>query len=242
MKKLKFYILLVVLLFIFSTLNAQGKYHIKIGANYSTFNVADENPKPGILLGIGKEWRIFRNTYITGGIQYSVQKSTLNNKTIKPGGWEGYNIYVPRLNLKYSVGYLEIPFCIKQYFPFCSRHISFFIDAGIILNIYANDMSEKEYLGDISIEDLSEEEREEYNFDFRYTSYAENYSYCGSGLYPSAGFGFVWSCYQIEFKYQKKHIFWANYIYIDKYLKSYSVNFIVNFKLFNHSGASNENE
>jgi len=67
MIKIKLYILFALLLLNFSELNAQGKYNIKIGTNYSTFNMENENPKPGILFGVGKEWRInipFRNQYL----------------------------------------------------------------------------------------------------------------------------------------------------------------------------------
>jgi len=229
---------LVSILFIFTNLNAKSRYNIKVGMNYSSFIGEKGNLEPGILFGIGKEWRIVKNTVLSCGILYYKQKTILNNKTIKPGYWDRYCIYVSKYNVTYLVGYLGIPLLIKQYFSFNNRDISVFVNAGIIFNIYAKDMSKKEYLGDISIGTLSEEEREKYNFDFRFLGIGENGSYFGSFFDPVVGLGFVWSRFQIEFQYQRKYIKWAGFIYTDKELESYNLMFSVNFQLFKASGGA----
>jgi len=89
---------------------------------------------------------------------------------------------------------------------------------------------------------LSEEERKNYPFEYRYSSMYDNGLYASSFLHPSIGFGFMWSHCEIELQYQRKHAYFANIVYIDKNIKSYSISFSYNFQLFKHQGASNEKE
>ena len=54
---------------------------------------------------------------------------------------------------------------------------------------------------------------------------SQNGSYNGSFLYPGVGFGLIWPHFYIECRYQRKHIRWVNFIYIDEILESYQVIF-----------------
>ena len=106
---------LVSILFIFTNLNAKSRYNIKVGMNYSSFIEEKRNLEPGILFGIGKEWRIVKNTAIICDITFLTQKAILKNKTIGSSDTSFVESDIAVNNIHFSIKTFEIPIILRQY-------------------------------------------------------------------------------------------------------------------------------
>jgi len=217
MKKL---IIFILILFFITESNAKGKYTIKIGVNYSDFIGEKRNSEPGIVLGIGREWPITKYTTISGEINYSVQETYLKNKKIKPNNWNFYD--VTEEDIICSLRCFELPFNIKQYFNL-GKNFKLQLNIGAFLNVHTKDLSERELKRYYVLDFLNEEERKNFKFNYRSTSMSEDYSYNASRLNYEFGFGFVWSRYQLECRYQIKRVKWISFVYIDKRMETFQL-------------------
>ena len=100
-----------------ATIYSQHYWYAKTGLNYSTLSNL-ENIKPGIgyNFSIGREWSIYKNFYLTLGLEYAVKSFTLENRAIGPVSDMGvYTLgrAVYNYDIEGKISFIEIPVNLK---------------------------------------------------------------------------------------------------------------------------------
>ncbi|HET54531.1 MAG TPA: hypothetical protein ENN33_04870 [Ignavibacteria bacterium] len=99
---------------------------------------------------------------------------------------------------------------------------------GLFVNMLFKDKSYREIVHrDIYYEYTPE--LQNYPYDYYTIADYESGSYKGSFLYSGMGFGVIWSRAEFEFRYNRKHIRWVDYVKVNEMLETYQMLF--GFKL-----------
>jgi len=150
----------VFIFFFFTGLQAEGKYVIKIGSNYSNF-VGENAPfRPGITAGLGREWKLFKNTGVTRELLFSTKHVLLRNKSI--GGYSVDDLWVRHRDIFYSAGFLELSINLNYHF-ILYNNLKFNMGIGPSFSLGFLNLSKTTLT---SFANLSQEDRKKYKFDY----------------------------------------------------------------------------
>ena len=237
MKKLTITAIVLSVLFVLN-LNAQNKYWIKIGGSYSFLKkLSYSEPGMDIMYGIGKDWRLYRWIQLRTELLISNSTTALKNRSVQ--GSEPYDNfpYLPNVaitisyfNIDIQLRYLEIPLLLKVE-KSLRKNLSIGLEIGYSLKFTLKDASKTAHLRRIKSTDLTEEEQQNFRFDYRVTGWpGENYSYQGRGLCPTFGTYVNYSRFQIGLRYQVDYIDWVSSIVIGDDIPLRIFNFSIGYQ------------
>lgn len=236
MKKLIITTIILLILFVLN-LNAQSKYCIKIGGNYSFLKkLSYSEPGMDIMYGIGKDWHIYRWIQLRTELLISHSSTMLKNRSVQPSLYIDHFPYLPNEARKISyfdidirLRYLEIPLLLKVE-KSLRKNLDIGLEVGYSLKFPPKDASRATVLRRINSTDLTEEERQNFRFDYRFTGTGENYSYHGTGLCPTVGLYANYSRFQVGLRYQVDYIDWVSSIVIGDDIPLRIFNFSIGYK------------
>jgi len=190
MKKL--FLLLVLSILSTNDLNAQSRFIIKGGANYSTFRGEDTCLELGSTIGIGKEWGILQNVVIAGEVLYIIKKATLKDKTVTLYGDFGH-----AYDIHCNVQYIDVSLLTKCYLGLY-KTFKLQLCAGPSLSIGIQDKSTKKRL--YSVDQWDDRGRD---FDYIAAWDPEPFPAWSSGFTINIGIGIMWSLLTLECRYSR---------------------------------------
>ncbi len=122
---MKKHVIMIVFLLIFQNyLSAQDRFAFKAGINYSAFrDQPDLSLKRGILVGMSRNWKIYKNLMITAEINYLTKGGVLKNITVTPIATD---VPLWEYDLHCLVGHLEIPVMLKYSLKLMKHSIYFY--------------------------------------------------------------------------------------------------------------------
>ena len=185
----------VVVFILASILNASSKWHIKTGMTVSEFRTVDSEVRNGLILGIGKEWRISNAISISGETMYVVRGSIIKDKEIGYSGTR--DLYMD--DIYFSMGFIEIQTLFRYSFPI-SKGLKMTFMTGPSLSLAIRDYSDLRNQRFIKSLDYP------HDYDFDYYWYDSDFwsSAPSSGFGFHVGFGFKYSRFSWECRY-----YWA---------------------------------
>ncbi|HET55594.1 MAG TPA: hypothetical protein ENN33_10315 [Ignavibacteria bacterium] len=222
MKKLIIFLFASVFLNLHS-LFAQPSIYLKMGGTYSYLKESSYS-EPGVnyLYGIGKDWSLYRWIHLRTELLISHSSTALKNKSVQASLYIHDFPYLPNVastinyfNIDIQLRYLEIPLLLKME-KSLRKNLSIGLEIGYSLKFPPKDSSKATVLRRIKSTDLTEEERQNFRFDYRITGTGENYSYQGRGLCPTVGTYVILSRFQVGLRYQVDYINWVSSIVIGK--------------------------
>lgn len=148
-------IALLILIVSIANVLAQNKWQITTGINCSTVRGDETILKIGYTAGFEREWTVAPKRTLGLALLYNVKKGMITNiVTAHIGSY-------PRVSLTdkllYSVGSLEIPFFLRQYFPL--KGTKPYIMSGLSFSLGLNDKTAHLGRVRIYIDDLPAERR-----------------------------------------------------------------------------------
>jgi len=219
----KIIIILVLLCCFANSIAKVQSVFIKVGANYSYLKEPSYG-EPGVdhLFGIGKDWRLYRWIQVRTELLISKSNTALKNRSVLTYDIFNYKnfpclpnepVTIYYYDVDIRLRYLEIPFLLTAQKSF-RKNLSIGLGLGYSLKFLRKDASELTFLRGVESTDLSEEERQNFRFDYRVTGTGENHSYHGRGFCPTVGMYVVYSKFTIAFRYQADYIDWVSSIVI----------------------------
>jgi len=222
----------IILIYLISITMIYGKenFYIKSGLSYSyLIHEKKSDPLFSYIVGIGKDWRIKNNFFITTEIIYTIKGSTLKEKIILPPNYMGYFYEGKKVYSNYiliKISYIEIPILLKYKIKNEKNYSLNFI-TGVSYSIPYKDLSKitkKKYLFEIN----SDYETSNYTFDYgkRYEPTWENYK---SGYLYHLGFNISYKNFGIEIIYSmdSRNTIWIDHLTgINKKMRNININFI----------------
>ncbi len=214
--------------FVGNNVSAQNRLFIKVGGNYSYLKTPSySEPGRDYLYGIGKDWKLYRWIHLRTEVLITNSATALKNKTVQSGSDLSEVIRsFPHLpdeptsyddihyfNIDFQLRYLEIPLLLKVE-KTLRRGLSIGLELGYSLRLFPKDASKATYQREVKSTDLSQEERQNFRFDYRFTSNSENFSYSGRGLCPTVGAYVDYSRFQVGLRYQVDYVDWVSSIVI----------------------------
>jgi len=208
--------------------NVSATWGLKIGGNYSYLKEPSYG-EPGMayLYGIGKDWQLYRWIKLRTELLISNSSTLLKDRSVQ-GGSDLYDVlrrfpYLPDestgftdiryFDIDIQLRYLEIPILLKAE-KSLRRNLSIGLEIGYSLKLFPKDGSKATFLREVKSTDLTEEERQNFRFDYRATSMSENYSYYGGGICPTVGTYVNYTRFQVGLRYQVDYIDWVSSIVI----------------------------
>lgn len=224
-KKISSKIILTLVLFcgfVENNVSAQNRLFIKVGGNYSYLKKPSYG-EPGVsyLYGIGKDWKLYRWIQLRTELLISNAKAALKDRSVQPSYLIRDFPYLPSqaITINYydidiQLRYVEIPLLLKVE-KSLQKNLSIGLEIGYSLKFPPKDGSRNTIQREIKSTDLTEEERENFRFDYRFTSWpGEDYSYNGRGLCPTVGMYVDYSKLLIGWRYQVDYVDWVSEIRI----------------------------
>jgi len=202
--------------------NASATWGIKIGGNYSYLKEPSYGePGVGYLYGIGKDWRLYRWIELRTEILISSSATVLKNRSVQTSYPYDNFPYLPKeeitidyYDIDIQLRYLEIPLLLTVETSL-QKNLSIGLEMGFSLKFPPKDASQATVLRRIKSTDLTEEERQNFRFDYRVTSWpSEENSYRGRGLCPNVGMYVNYMKFQIGLRYQVDFVDWVSEIVI----------------------------
>jgi hypothetical protein len=219
-------ICIVVLLLIAQ--NLFSSWGVKIGSTTSYLrNPSYSEPGINVIYGISKDWKLYRWLQLRTELLISNSTTALKNRSVQSGS-DLYDVlrrfpYLPDENTGFTdiryfdidiqLRYLEIPFLLKAE-KLLRQNLNLGFEIGYSLKLFPKDSSKTHFLRELKSTDLTEEERQNFRFDYRTTSMSENYSYYGGGICPTIGMYVNYSRFQVGLRYQVDYIDWVSSIVI----------------------------
>jgi hypothetical protein len=214
-----FLIVQTTLLFFATKVNCT--WGLKIGGNYSYLKEPSYGkPSVSYLYGIGKDWKLYRWVQLGTELLISNSSTQLKNRSVQTSY---YNENFPRLpnksttityvNIDLKTRYLEFPILFKVD-KSLQKDLIIGLEVGCSIKFLLKDASETIVLKSVYTSDLTEEERQNFRFDYRFTNNSENYSYRGRGLCPIVGMYADYLKCRIGLRYQVDYIDWVSSIVI----------------------------
>lgn len=224
----KIIIILVLLCSFAGSIAKAESVFIKVGANYSYLKEPSYG-EPGVdhLFGIGKDWQLYRWIQLRTELLISNSSTLLKDRSVQSGS-DLYDVlrrfpYLPDettgftdiryFDIDIQLRYLEIPLLLKVE-KSMRKNLSLGLEIGYSLKLFPKDASKATFLREVKSADLTEEERQDFRFDYRATSNSENYSYYGGGICPTVGTYVNYSRFQVGLRYQVDYIDWVSSIVI----------------------------
>lgn len=214
--------------FVGNNASAQNRLFVKVGGNYSYLKTPSYS-EPGMdyLFGIGKDWRLYRWIHLRTEVLITNSATALKNKSVQIGSDLGEVINsFPHLpdeptsyddiryfNIDLQLRYIEIPLLLKVERSL-RRNLRIGMELGYSLRLFPKDASKAIHLRVVKATDLTDDERKNFLFDYRFTSNSENYSYSGRGLCPTVGTYVDYSRFQVGLRYQVDYLDWVSSIVI----------------------------
>jgi hypothetical protein len=219
-KKLILCLLVSTLLTSFS-LFAQPSKYVKLGGNYSYLKEPSYGePGGSYLYGIGKDWQLYRWIQLRTELLISHSSTLLKDRsvhTLDPYESFPYLPNEPRtisyFDIDIHLRYLEIPLLLRVERSL-RKSLSIGLEIGYSLKFPLKDASQNTVLRRIKSIDLTDEQRQNFRFDYRGTNNNENYSYHGRGLCPNFGMYVNYTKFQIGLRYQVDYVDWVSSIVI----------------------------
>jgi hypothetical protein len=212
-------ICIVVLLSI--TQNLFPSWGVKIGSTTSYLrNPSYSEPGINVIYGISKDWKLYRWLQLRTELLISNSTTALNDRSVQTSEPFDNFPYLPNelrtisyLDIDIHLRYLEIPLLLRAERPL-RKNLSVGLEMGYSLKFPLKDASHNTVLRRIKSIDLTDEQRQNFRFDYRTTSMSENYSYYGSGICPTIGMYVNYSRFQVGLRYQVDYIDWVSSIVI----------------------------
>lgn len=203
--------------------NVTATWGFKIGGNYSYLKKPSYGePGVDVMYGISKDWPIYRCIKLRTELLISHSSTFLKDKSVQASFYYEDFPYLPNepmtisyFNIDIQLRYLEIPLLLKAE-KSLQRNLSIGLEIGYSLKFPPKDASRNTVLRRIESTELTEEERQNFRFDYRCTGTSENYSYRGRGLCPTVGTYVILSRFQVGLRYQVDYINWVSSIVIGK--------------------------
>lgn len=205
-----------------SAIFAQPSKYVKVGGNYSYFREPSYgDPGVSYLYGVGKDWKLYRWIHLRTEVLISNSSTALKNRSVQTSYPFDNFPYLPNeartisyFNIDIQLRYLEIPLLLKVD-KSLRKNLSIGLEIGYSLKFPPKDASKTTVLRRVKSTDLTEEERQNFRFDYRVTSWpGENYSYSGGGICPTIGIYVNYSRFQLGLRYQVDYIDWVSSIVI----------------------------
>jgi hypothetical protein len=162
-------------------LNAETS--IRIGGNLSMLQTSNAKAKPGFLIGIGQQWKIFNDFGLGGGLRLSYRSTYLKDKSYKYSSFEPNSGKINYVNLKMYKTSIDLPLFLFKKCNIKNRMLQFSL--GYSFSIDISSVSELTIIRTIPFSQLSEEEQNSFKFDYESVGNMEN---TGSG-HKSIEFG-----------------------------------------------------
>ena len=146
------------------SLFAQPTKHVKLGVNYSTFRNEEGKSKPGLTVGLGKDFYPIRSFdgFFGFELSYIRKKVTLENKTT-PTNIDPKDSDVVIEDIKADIAYIDIPFKVG-YTPIGRNgKCSFHVFGGFTISLPIKNHT---VLKEKKIIFLEPDERGKYQFDY----------------------------------------------------------------------------
>ncbi len=209
--------------FVGNSVNAQNRLFVKVGGNYSYFKeLSYGNPGVSYLYGIGKDWKLYRWIQLRTELLISNANAALKDRSVQPSYLIRDFPYLPSqaITINYydidiQLRYVEIPLLLKVE-KSLQKNLGIGLEIGYSLKFPPKDGSRNTIQREIKSTDLTEEERKNFRFDYRFTGTGENYSYQGRGLCPTVGTYVDYSRFQVGLRYQVDYVRWVSDIVIGK--------------------------
>ncbi len=208
--------------FVVSNVSAQHNLFIKAGGTYSYLREPSYG-EPGMsyLYGIGKDWRLYRWIQLRTEVLITNSATAVRNKSVQPSYLIRDFPYLPSqaITINYydidiQLRYVEIPLLLKVE-KSVQKNMSIGLELGYSLKFPPKEASKATILRRMNSTDLTEEEQQNFRFDYRFTSWpGEDYSYHGRGLCPNFGMFVHYSKFQIGLRYQVDYVDWVSEIRI----------------------------
>jgi len=202
--------------------NVSATWGLKIGGNYSYLKEPSYG-EPGMayLYGIGKDWQLYRWIKLRTELLISYSSTFLKNKSVQASFYYEDFPYLPDepctiryFDIDIQLRYLDIPLLLKVE-KSLRKNLSIGMEIGYSLKFHPKDTSKNTFLRKIESTELTEEERQNFRFDYRFTSWpSEDYSYNGRGLCPNVGMYVNYMKFQIGLRYQVDYVDWVSEIVI----------------------------
>lgn len=207
--------------FVVGNVSAQHRLFIKAGGTYSYFKEPSYgDPGMSYLYGIGKDWRLYRWIQLRTEVLITNSATALKNKSVQSSYLIRDFPYLPSqaITINYydidiQLRYVEIPLLLKVE-KSVQKSMSIGLELGYSLKFPPKDASKATILRRMNSTDLTEEEQQNFRFDYRVTGTGENYSYHGRGLCPNFGMFVHYSKFQIGLRYQVDYVDWVSSIVI----------------------------
>ncbi len=234
----KFIITAIILsLILVLNLNAQSKYWVKIGGNYSFLkSLSYGEPRVNYLYGLGKDWKLYRWIQLRTEILISHSSTLLKDRSVQSSFYYESFPYLPDepctiryFDIDIQLRYLEIPLLLKVE-KSLRQNLSIGLEIGYSLKFPPKDASKNTVLRRIKSTELTEEERQHFRFDYRITNMNENYDYSGRGLCPNFGMYVNYTKFQIGLRYQVDYVDWISEIVIGEDVPFHIVNFSMGYR------------
>jgi hypothetical protein len=220
-------LLFFVILFSTQTTFAQNHWLVKSGMNFSTFRTVDSEKRTGFEIGIGREWKIYKNTYIGCELMYGTKGCIL--KDIIIGG--GYVKYVFNRDLYCSARFIELPVLLKYNIPINKAFSCYFL-LGPSLSIAVRDNSKilkQTFL--FEVRDQNEWDNLDYDYNFNIDKAGPlPYITDSSGYELNTGIGIIWSSLFLEVIYSYDFYDIETIISYDIYERFHSLHILVGYR------------
>lgn len=224
-RKISSKIILILVLFcgfVGNNVNAQNRLFVKVGGNYSYFRKPSYgDPGVSYLYGVGKDWKLYRWIHLRTEVLISNSTTALKNKSVQRRSdlIRSFPYLPPEqttisyFDIDVQLRYFEIPILLKVE-KTLRKSLSVGLELGYSVKFPPTDASRSTILRVIKSTDLTEEERQNFRFDYRVTGTGENYSYNGRGLCPNFGMSVRYSRFQIGLRYQVDYVDWVSSIVV----------------------------
>jgi len=213
-------ICIVVLLLIAQ--NLFPSWGVKIGSTTSYLrNPSYSEPGINVMCGISKDWNLYRWVQLRTELLISHSSTLLKDKSVQSSFYYDSFPYLPDepctisyFDIDIHLRYLEIPLLLRAERPL-RKNLSIGLEMGYSLKFHLKDASHNTVLRRIKSIDLTDEQRQNFRFDYRGTGWpGENYSYHGRGLCQTVGTYVNCLRFQISLRYQVDYIDWVSSIRI----------------------------
>jgi hypothetical protein len=200
-------------------------------------------PGVDVMYGIRKDWLLYRWLQLRTEFLISNSSTVLKDRSVQSGSdFSSVMDSFPHLpaegtgytNIRYfdidiQLRYLEIPLLLKAE-KSLRRNLSIGLEIGYSLKLFPKDGSKATFLREAKSSDLTEEERQNFRFDYRTTTNNENYSYYGGGICPTIGTYVNYSRFHLGLRYQVDYIDWVSGIVIGEDIPLHIFSFSMGYR------------
>jgi hypothetical protein len=232
----KYFIPLIFVFLLMIPQIGKASWGLKIGPNYSYLKKPTySEPGINVMYGISKDWSIYRWIQLRTEFLISYSSTFLRNRsvhTIDPyirfPCLPNEPITISYFDIDIQLGYLDIPLLLKAE-KLLRKNLNIGLEIGYSLKFPLKDASKNTIVRRIESTELTEEERQNFRFEYRCTNNNENYSYHGKGFCPNFGMYVNYMKFQIGLRYQIDSVNWVSSIVLGKDIPFHIINFSMGY-------------